>query len=211
MEDALFSSADELRGFGVIAEACAEVLVNEPSDQVIDDVARVARALGDDRFDAIDLDDALKQRYYDRFFVPTSPFYVPLCESSVRGAAEEEGRTTYAPATGVQADHVLKCYHAVGFDFQAIAGFEPSVKSLKADSLASELAFLAFLARSAADAASSDPAAARRAEQLLLQFVREHAGAWFGKAARCLGATDDDLYARTAALAAEAVASLETA
>lgn len=202
-------SADELNGFAVVAEACAEALVNEPSPQVVGDLARVARVLGDDRFDSIELDAALAQHYYDRFFVPTSPLYVPLCESSVRAADEREGRVTYAPATSSQADHVLKCYHAVGFDYRALEGFAPAVRALRPDSMACELAFMAFLARSAA--AQADPAVAGRAGELLRQFAREHAAAWFGKAARCLGRSADDLYARTASLAAEAAEPLSAA
>ena len=78
MDDATPLSSDELRGFAVIAEACAEAFLNEPSAQIVDDVARVAQALGDGRFDGVVADEALRQRYSERFFVPTSPLYVPL-------------------------------------------------------------------------------------------------------------------------------------
>ena len=175
MDDATPLSPDELRGFAVIAEACAEAFLNEPSAQIVDDVARVAQALGDGRFDGVVADEALRQRYSERFFVPTSPLYVPLSECSVRGAAEVEGRVRYAPASGAQTDHVLKCYRAVGFDYRALAGFGPAVGSLHPDSLAAELAFMAFLARAAVEAAGEDPAASERAAELLCQFAREHA------------------------------------
>ena len=110
--------------------------------------------------------------------------------------------------TQAQADHVLKCYRAVGFDYRALAGFGPAVGSLHPDSLAAELAFMAFLARAASEAAGDDPAASGRAAELLCQFAREHANAWLPKAARLLAAGDDDLYARAAALAADAVGSI---
>ena len=181
-------SPEELQGFAVVAEACAEAFLNEPSAQIVDDVARVARALGDGRLDGVVADEALRQRYSERFFVPTSPLYVPLSECSVRGAAEEEGRVRYAPVSGAQADHVLKCYRAVGFDYRALAGFGPAVGSLRPDSLAAELAFMAFLARAAAEAAGEDPAASERASELLRQFAREHANAWLPRAARLLAA-----------------------
>ena len=144
MDDAAPLSPEELRGFAVVAEACAEAFLNEPSAQIVDDVARVARALGDGRLDGVVADEALRQRYSERFFVPTGPLYVPLSECSVRGAAEEEGRVRYAPVSGAQADHVLRCYRAVGFDYRALAGFGPAVGSLRPDSLAAELAFMAF-------------------------------------------------------------------
>ncbi|MDN4470060.1 molecular chaperone TorD family protein [Gordonibacter sp. RACS_AR68] len=201
-------SPEELRGFAVVAEACAEAFLNEPSARIVDDVARVARALGDGRLDGVVADEALRQRYSERFFVPTGPLYVPLSECSVRGAAEEEGRVRYAPVSGARADHVLRCYRAVGFDYRALAGFGPAVGSLRPDSLAAELAFMAFLARAAAEAAGEDPAASERASELLRQFAREHANAWLPRAARLLAAGADDLYARTAALAADAVGSI---
>lgn len=205
MEEATpLPSPDELRGFGVIMQACAEAFLNEPSDGVVGDLQRVAEALGDDRFSGIEPGADLRQRYYDRLFVPTSPVYVPLLEGSVRGAAEEDGRMRYGATSSSQADHVLACYRAVGFDYRALEGYESAVKALKPDSLAAELAFLAFLAGAAADA-EGDAAAAQRAFELLAQFAREHAARWFSKAAACLAAGDDDLYARAAALAAEAL------
>ena len=119
------SSSDELRGFAVIAEACAEAFLNEPSAQIVDDVARVAQALGDGRFDGVVADEALRQRYSERFFVPTSPLYVPLSECSVRGAAGEGGRVRYAPASGAQADHVLKCLPGRRLRLPGACGIRP--------------------------------------------------------------------------------------
>lgn len=209
--DDVANSTDEMRGFAVMAQTCAGALLNRPSEQVVDELAGVARTLGDDRFEGIEPDDALRQRYDDRLFVPTSPYYVPLCESSVRGALENEGRVTYASVVGPQADHVLLCYRSVGFDFRNLAGFEPAVNSLRPDSMASELMFLASLARAAADEDAHGPAASKRAAQLVRQFAREHASTWFGKAARCLRRSDDDFYARLCALAAQAVESMAEA
>lgn len=197
-------SGDELRGFGVIMKTCAAAFLNEPSDEVLGDLCRVGEALGDGRFSDLEPGADLRQRYYDRLFVPTSLVYVPLFEGSVRGAAEENGRMCYAATSSAQADHVLACYRAVGFDYRALAGYAPAVKALKPDSLSAECAFLAFLAEAAAST-EGDAAAAQRASDLLAEFVHEHAIRWFAKAAACLAAGDGDLYARTAALAAEAL------
>ena len=196
-------AADACRGFAVIARACAAALASEPDEEVVDGVRRAARAVGDARFDGTRADAVLRQRYYDRFFVSASPFFLPLCESSVRGAAEEGGRLRYAPAGGARADHVLACYRAAGFEHRGVGGFDLAVRTLKPDSMVAELAFMASLAEAAAGGAEG-PAAARRSACLLRQFAREHAVGWFAAAARCAARADDDFYAGVCALAARA-------
>lgn len=207
MEERASLAPDELLGLSVAVGVCAQAFLNEPSDEIVERLACVAHAYGSDAFDGIAVDDALRQRYYDRLFVPTSSLYVPLFESSVRGAIEEDGRFRYASTKGPQADHVLGCYRAIGFNYRLLEGFGPAVAALRPDALAAELAFSAFLARESAEMACEDPDASRRSAQLLDQFSSEHVGAWVGKAARCLFLGADDLYARTAKLACDAIAS----
>lgn len=207
MDETVLLEPEALRGFAAVARTCTAALVNEPTEKVVDALRSVAEVLGDARFDETLPDQVLQQRYYDRFFVTASPWYLPLCESSVRDAAEEDGRVTYAPVGGARADHVLACYRAVSFDYRRIEGFDLAVKSLRPDSMAAELAFMAFLADAAADGVG-DPDSAQRAVQLLEQFAREHAVRWFGKAAECLRRVDDDFYSRVVSLAAEATETI---
>lgn len=192
-----------LGGYAVLAETCAEALLNEPTPAVLDDIRRVAQALGDARFDDAQAGPALTQRYYDRLFVSSSPYYVPLVESSVTKRVTSNGKLVFGPMTSARGDHALACYREVGFDYRALRGYEPAIKSLHPDSLAAELAFLADLARSAAGELEGAPAARR----LLADFLRRHTG-WFTDAADCLAKRDDDVYAHVAALAAEATADL---
>lgn len=79
---------------------------------------------------------------------------------------------------------------------------------LKPDSMASELAFLAFLADSALAAEGRDSEVAQRSRELLVTFARDHASRWFGDAVECLERFDEDFYAGVCALAAESVAAL---
>ena len=195
-------SEDKLRGFAVVAEACARALVSEPSSEVVRDVRRVAQALGMTRFDCVEPGAALRQRYSDRFFVSGGPLFAPLVESCVRGAWEQDGRRSFGTASGPAADHALRCYRAVGFDYRALEGFAPAVAQLRPDSMAVELAFMASLARRACE--GGDDAAAARGVELLRRFSREHAAGWFGAAAEALRRADDDFYAGVCALAAEA-------
>lgn len=201
--------AAEARGFSVVFDACAEAFLDEPDEAIIDDVRKVAAALGQDGFDFV-ADDDLKQRYYDRLFVTSTPYYVPLIESSVaRGAEDEDGVMRYASIQSDLTDHVLRCYHTVEFDFQALSGYDLAVKSLHPDSLASELAFLAFCKKREAECwESSDEAQAEHWAQLAAQFSKQHAGRWVGKAADCLARTDEDFYAHACALAAAAAEAL---
>ncbi len=198
-----------LAGYAVLAETCAEALLSEPSNAVLDDVRRVAHALGDTRFDDVAASPELTQRYYNRLFVSSSPYYVPLVESSITKRVTSEGRLVYGPMTSSRGDHALSCYRTVGFDFRALKGYDLAVKSLHPDSLAVELAFLAELARTACanDAADEVRETARR---LLADFLARHT-AWFADAADCLASSDDDLYARVASLAADATKELAEA
>ena len=101
--------AAEARGFSVVFDACAEAFLDEPDEAIIDDVRKVAAALGQDGFDFA-TDDDLKQRYYDRLFVTSTPYYVPLIESSIaRGGEDEDGVMRYASIQSDLTDHVLRC------------------------------------------------------------------------------------------------------
>ncbi len=208
MTDELLLEGDGLRGFRTVMAVCAEALLNLPTEDVVANVRSVAEALGDDGFNDVVADAALEQRYYDRFFVSAHPAYVPLCEDAVRGGYMDDDRFRYGSVCGKHYAHTLTCYKAVGFDFRRIEGFEPSVSMLKPDSMASELAFLAFLADSALAAEGRDSEVAQRSRELLVTFARDHASRWFGDAVECLERFDEDFYAGVCALAAESVAAL---
>lgn len=234
-EEARPLPSQTLRGYALVAEVCAEALLNEPTPAIIEDVRRVAQALGDTRFDDVIPDAELRQRYYDRLFVSSSPYYVPLVESSITKRVSSAGRLIYGPMSSARGDHVLACYREVGFDYHALRGYDMATRALRPDSLAAELAFLAALARAAATRASGsvgEGAPARdvaeapagtdgtdgtataspstAAQRLLADFLRRHT-AWFPDAAACLAAGDDDFYARLASLAAEATRDLAAA
>ena len=208
MTDELLLEGDGVRGSRTVMAVCAEALLNLPTEDVVANVRSVAEALGDDEFNDVVADAALEQRYYDRFFVSAHPAYVPLCEDAVRGGYMDDDRFRYGSVCGKHYAHTLTCYKAVGFDFRRIEGFEPSVSMLKPDSMASELAFLTFLADSALAAEGRDSEVAQRSRELLVTFARDHASRWFGDAVECLERFDEDFYAGVCALAAESVAAL---
>ena len=192
------------RGAQAIYETLAEALLNTPTEQVLDDARSIARTLGITDFDDITTDSTLEQRYYNRMFVASHPCYVALSESMIVPAGIVDGRVEYgAPAQGRRAQ-VVACYKKAGFNHKALAGFDLAVQSLKADSLASELAFAAFLHHGAAQAASEhDAAQVQTHHRLIRQFIEQHLGTWTEKAARLTAASEDDFYSRLCAFDAQ--------
>lgn len=200
--------AEEARGASVVLDACAGALLNEPSDTVLDDMRSVVAALGLDK-GSLGADKPLEwlvQRYYDRFFVAVSPLFVPCQESCLRGSWVDDGVRKYGATSSAQADHVVRCYSAAGFDWRALEGSELFLKTLKPDSLAAELAFVAYL--KGCEAMADDADQAERCAALAGQFIREHVGTWLPLAARILAEGDEDFYASVVSLADVTIASL---
>lgn len=196
--------AQEARAASVVYEALAAALLNLPDARIVTDTTRIASLLGSSAFDdpaAIRIDE---QRYNDRFFVSSSACFVPLSESCVRGAAAIDGIVRFGNTADAGTDHVARCFRAVGFDERKLAGHPLAVRSLRVDSLASELAFIAFLARSEAHAGEAEHTQGAGSAQRALQraFLAEHLGCWIDKAARLVADTGEDFYARVVALAA---------
>ena len=71
------------RGMSVIYEAIAEALLNIPDTTVVDDVKRVAAAMGDERFADVTPSSDLEQRFYNRFFVSSSAYHIAWTESAI--------------------------------------------------------------------------------------------------------------------------------
>lgn len=210
--------AVEARGFAVAFDALAAAFLNEPSEQVLGDARRVAQALGDSSLDEAcaegccegEAGAALRQRFYDRVIVASSPVHVPLLESCVAGSGvDEKGVAHYNAVQSTRGDHVLRCYRALGFDFKALGGYHLLISTLHCDYIGCELAFLAFMKGGEAQAwGSGDKQAATHWHDLALRFARDHAAAWIPTAVTRLAAGDDDAYARLAELAGNIVRTL---
>lgn len=189
------------KGASVVYETLAEVLLNEPSLNVLNDVRQVAAALGQEGLEDFEPSDSLTQRYYDRLFNPAHCRYVPLFESSIRNALQQPDGTWVFGALGdAHTDHVEGCYRAVGFDFRTLKGFDLAIRSARADSLACELAFMALLARRESEV--SDAWQARHLCNLQRDFLHRHLGCWTKKASQAMAAAGDDFYARVCQLTA---------
>lgn len=193
-------SLDEILGVAKVYEVCAEALLNLPTKKIIGDVIRVAEILESDAFDGITFDDTFEQRYYDRFFVPSSPWFIPLSESCIRGAHVVDGVWHFGLVADAGTDHVAACYTSANFDPTDLQGFDLAVQSLRGDSLAAELSFMAYLAQQ--EAVSSPEKSATHVRSLEEEFLKRHMIPWVGKGAEALVHSDDDFYARFVAFAA---------
>lgn len=194
----------EARAAGLVYETLAEALLNVPDGPILSDVARAADLLGAEGLGCFEASADLEQRYFDRFFVPSSPYFVPLSESCLLDAAVVDGARRYGPTAGPAIDHVERCYRSWSFEFSSLTGYPLAVKTLRADSLASELAFAALLARAESEARSEDEA--RRCRAWRKRFVDLHLARWVDQAAEAMAEADDDFFARLCALVAAWVA-----
>lgn len=191
--------AEEARAAAMVYEACAEVLLNLPRADIVHDIGRSAALLGSNAFADVVADEHLEQRFYDRLFVATSHWFVPLGESCIRGMHHDGTVRRFGPTADSRTDHVGACYRAAGFDFTALQGLDLAVRSLRPDSLAAELAFMAYLSHR--EAAAPDAGTAEQCRQLGLTFLDQHLACWVGAAAQALAEPGDDFYARAVAFA----------
>lgn len=200
VDETAAESAMEARAAGLVYETLAEALLNVPDERILSDVARVADVLGAEGLGRFEAGADLEQRYFDRFFVPSSPYFVPLSESCLRGSAVVDGARRYGPTAGPDIDHVEQCYRSWSFELSSLTGYPLAVKTLRADSLASELAFAALLAQAESEARSEDEA--KRCRTWRGRFVNRHLARWADQAAEAVAETDDDFFARLCALVA---------
>ena len=131
-----------LEGAAGLSRLCSRALIEEPTQELVDEVVRAADAMGVAPAGAVVADEGLRQRFFDRMVVTSTPFFVPLTESAVTRRLPMDGRTRYGSLSGPRADHALQCYRAVGFSYGSIKGCPAVVQGLRPDSMAVELAFV---------------------------------------------------------------------
>lgn len=183
------------RGLRFAYEVVAEALLRTPTRKVIEDIASVSELMGFDqpfcKTDDIDLPQ-LKQRYYDRFFVPTSGAFVVLSECRMADAEISDGRITYGPSANQRLAHIKALYAQAGFRIELVQGDEIATCCIAPDSLAAETAFLAFLE----NARNEDSADSDTIDRFELAFLKKHGEAWTKAAGEIMLEQSDDLYAR---------------
>ncbi|MEG1827172.1 MAG: molecular chaperone TorD family protein [Gordonibacter sp.] len=198
--------AQEAKAAAVIYETLAEVLLNPPTDRILSDVKHVAALLDVSEFDHDVVDEVLMQQFYDCMFVASSSSFVPLSESRIRSTTIVGGVRYFGPSEDINSDHVLKCYRVMGFDYTLLSGYLLVIQTLRPDSLASELAFLAAIAQAEAKAAAYADASALYYRSWRALFIEHHLGCWIDQAAAVMHEKRNDFFARICSLAAAWVA-----
>ena len=206
----------EARAAGGVYGALARMFASASTERSYTEFIQVAHLLGCDEFAPGGVDFATAEAAFDaRFVVPGGRMYVPLSENCIALAGEESAavgngtvpdpvsvpRIAWGPLEGARSAHAAACYAAAGFNSDAVRAGSPEAATLRDDSLAVELAFMAYLAAGEAAAREvGDDARTQNARDWQARFLRDHLLTWVGRAATSLARTSDDLYARAALL-----------
>ena len=200
MEEVLYA-----RGCANSLGLVCQVLVNVPNTELIGKVKITGAPLGVVIDDTLSPEE-LQERYNNRFFVPSNPWYVPLCEQSVRTAVMQDGGVIYGSLSGHYAEHVAQCYRLANFDYRGLVGNPLHVSSISPDGLAVELAFLALLKEKEAVALESSQTSSEYHpewyRERFLEFATSHTLPFAEKARKCLEFPKPDFYQTVASLAA---------
>lgn len=185
-------------------EAFAEALVAEPTGKSQDKMRRIAQQLERPLPpDGLAL-PALARRFYDRFLVAPSPYYVSATESTMRDAACSKGTWQLAPGDGRHMTHVVCCYRAIGFDQRKLSGCEALVRTMRPDHIGVEAAFMAYALHREADADAGAAAEAHEGADAEATvpggsfadaFLAVHLCRWTAALARYASARGRDYYA----------------
>lgn len=170
-----------------MAELLAFALSHEPTEELLQLLSDCSIPLLEDIEPTA---KNVRQRYYDRFVVPSSPLYIPIVESSLRRATITDGRRRFASLSSRYGEHVSECYSSLGFSSEA-ESTNPNVQSKYPDSMANELRFMSILARRLLESSAEKVAAANA----LQTFIRAHPLQWFGVAYEIASSSELDLYA----------------
>ncbi len=132
-----------------------------------------AQALLDPLSHAVGGAGLASREIYDALVVPCSARYLPLSEECMRGAHRDGDRWRFGVRSGARSREVERMYRMTGFAWRELAGDPCIVGSLRPDSLAVELAYVAWLLRGHEGAGvPSDEGS--ELERLADQFVARH-------------------------------------
>jgi len=189
-----------------IYTALAEIFLQLPILENIKDQASLINALLNedeneavvDNYGAI---EAIKQEYYDLFFVPMSGLYIPPYESALLEYNVAKKRP-YGQLFGSAARHVQACYEDVGFNYQELNIFEPLKDITFPDHIGFELAFMGLLCLAEKSALEKEEEAglteAKGWVELQSQFLDEHLSKWVSNLAKAIKNNSNGFYAKAA-------------
>ncbi len=201
-------AVQDVEGRCLIYAALADVFLQPPTAEGLSQQRRWLSALLPGKLDwnALLTDiEAVRQAYFDCFFVPTSGSYVPPYESAV--LAYTEKNKTFGRLNGPAAHHLAKCWEETAFSPETLTIYEPLRQNCMPDHIGLELAFMTYLCHaeknvSTAPAADSGQALARKWRDYQAGFVADHLHPATGHFAPALQDIAPGYYAEVAAVAA---------
>lgn len=199
------ATQDEARNVSLVFETCAALLINEPSRDLLNAAQQLARMLEKPIASDVSDADTLKQRFYDRFLIPSSPWFIPANEQCIRKASITGNTLVFPSVEGALSRHVAECYRNVGFDYRKLRGYRPAINRLLPDSLASELAFVASMKLREATAQTSE--LAQNCRKYTDAFIAQHLARWADTYALHAEEKGVDFYSEWARLIASVVAA----
>ena len=190
--DALCDQASQAASSAAVYRVLYRALSDRPNPDVFRSVRELAALLNvPDAVPSYD-EHQLDQAFYDRMVVPSSLLHVPPVESCIRLAVREpDGSWTFAATGGAPMTQAVACYKPYGFDWRLLSGFGPLVKTMPADHIAAEVAFMAHLREVQAEGGPAGQAAGAYAQR----FLAEKLGAWCPRLACLARQKADDFYA----------------
>lgn len=181
--------------------------MNEPDNKLLDAIEELGSLftnIDDEEINSIkklNMED-LKQEFYDRFFVNSSPLYVPPFESAIRNRSRNEGKKIkYGKLDGKETFHAKACYEMVDFEPNKLNMFEPLRNNHFYDNLGFEISFMAFMINNEITALENeDIQIAKDWENLQRNFLKEHLLGWVEDFASLLEEKGKGLYSYLARL-----------
>ncbi len=183
-------------------EFLAGIFLKEPTAEILSELKSWAQVSADEEIQILlakiaredSLLAALKQEYYDLFFVPVSGRFVPPFESAVISASREEGeKTKFGSFWGLETAKVSDFYAHAEFRPEQLTVFEPLRQINLPDHIGFELAFMAYLCRWQARLESRG-SATTEIQAAQASFLTRHLNRWLPLFAGDLGQTRQSGY-----------------
>lgn len=183
-------------------------LINEPTKELIralKDLGRLFDGVGEESIELLKEDnlDEYKQEFYDRFFINTSPLYIPPFESAIKNkSVGKDGKVKYGKLDSKETFHVKSCYMMVDFDPNQLNMFEPLRNNYFQDNIGYEFSFMAFLTnRELVSMKNADEEIGDKWRNLQKDFLKDHLLTWIKDYAKLTSENGKGLYSFVADIA----------
>ncbi len=179
-------------------------LLNVPTNDTRDSLMRLSEScLDHDLLFKIDqMNPAeIEQAFYNRTVISCTKTFVPLYEQAIRSARKNtKGSQEYFLTNSNYTRAVESYYRQAGFDFSYLKGDIALTKTLRPDSLATELSFMSFLSLKIQE--TQNVYEQEKFYTLACAFLQTHLSTWVNKAADICESIQKDYFSQVVRLCA---------